>query len=118
MPAAVSLPNACVAFAVRGGRAGRPGEQVPPAPPSWATEERLLAALGPDVRALDLAGVPYRQARRVGVHRIGQPTKPDLLLVQIHRHTTLVRAGQTPRTRTGPDVLAAGHDGQLRKPLP
>src|SRR5215469_11733275 len=79
-----------------------------------ATEWRLLAALDPDVLALDLAGVPYRHARRVGVHRIGQLTKPDLLVVQLHRHTTLARAGQTPRTRTGLEVLAAGHDGHLR----
>ena len=41
----------------------------------------LLAALDPEVIALDLAGVPYWQARRVGVHRIGQLTKPDLLVV-------------------------------------
>jgi len=71
----------------------------------------------PDVLALDLAGVPYWQARRVGVHRIGQLTKPDPLVVQIHRHSTLVRAGQTPRTRAGPEVLAAWHDGYLRKPF-
>src|SRR6476646_9049472 len=89
---------------------GRPDEQVPPALPSWATEWRLLAALDPDILALDLAGVPYWQARRVGVHRIGQLTKPDLLVVQIHRHTTQVRAGQTPRNRTGLKVLAAWHD--------
>ena len=45
------------------------------------TEWRLLAAPGPGVLGLDLAGVPYWQARSVGVHRIGQLTKPDLLLV-------------------------------------
>src|SRR5262249_41765469 len=93
----------------------RPHHQLTPAPPCWATEGRLLAAFDPDVLALDLAGVPYRQARRVGVHRLGQLAKADLLLVQIHRRTTLVRAG---RTRTGLDVLAAGHDGQLRQQLP
>ena len=58
------------------------------------------------------------QARRVAVHRIGHLTKPDLLAVQIHRHATLVRAGQVPCTRTGLEALAAWHDGHLRNPHP
>ena len=80
---------------------------MPPTPPSSATEWHLLTALDPDVLAPDLAGVPYWQARRVGVHRIGQLTEADLLVVQIHRHATLVRAGQAPGTRTELEVLAA-----------
>src|SRR5262249_51367680 len=75
-----SAPRAGLVRGAKPRRAGRPGGQVPPAPPSWAAEGRLLAALDPDVLALDLAGVPYRQPRRARVHRIGQLTKPDLLV--------------------------------------